>query len=59
MFVIVRTFDSLDPMPETAIERVAQTMKHAGVAITVTSVTDFIAFAVGCTTVSDIYSFHS
>ena len=30
------------------------TMKHAGVAITVTSLTDFIVFAIGATTVSRI-----
>ena len=32
------------------VERVGRTMQQAGVAITVTSVTDFIAFGIGATT---------
>ena len=32
------------------LERVGRTMQQAGVAITVTSVTDFIAFGIGATT---------
>ena len=32
------------------VERLGLTMKHAGVAITITSITDFIAFGIGATT---------
>lgn len=39
---------------EEIVELVGQTMKHAGVAITVTSVTDIIVFAIGATTVREI-----
>ena len=53
MFVIIEAWNNLsavekqNPLPE----RVALAMKHAGVSITVTSVTDFVAFAIGATTV--------
>ena len=53
MFVIVQCYDQLLPeerqlpMPE----RIGLTMKHAGMSILVTSVTDVCAFAVGSTTV--------
>ena len=33
-------------------QNIGQTMKHAGVAITVTSITDIVVFAVGSSTVS-------
>lgn len=53
MFVIIEAWNNL-----TELERckdlkvkVAITMQHAGVSITVTSVTDFVAFAIGATTV--------
>ena len=54
MFVIIEAWNNLSaaekqkPLPE----KVALTMKHAGVSITVTSVTDFVAFAIGASTVS-------
>ena len=53
MFVIMQAFESLNseecllPLPE----RMGLTMKHAGVAITITSITDLLAFAIGATTV--------
>ena len=54
MFVIVHAFDNLST-PEKQLKSLAQnmgtTMKHAGVAITITSVTDLLAFAIGATTV--------
>uniref|UniRef100_A0A0P5P9V2 Patched domain-containing protein n=1 Tax=Daphnia magna TaxID=35525 RepID=A0A0P5P9V2_9CRUS len=52
MFVIIQALDNLSneekqlPIPE----RMARAMKHAGVSITVTSVTDIAAFAIGATT---------
>lgn len=54
MFVIIEAWNNL-----TALQRrkdlkvkIALAMQHAGVSITVTSVTDFVAFAIGATTVS-------
>ena len=34
--------------------RIAKTMQNAGVAITITSITDFTVFAIGATTVSRV-----
>nr|XP_045610893.1 protein patched homolog 2-like [Procambarus clarkii] len=52
MFVIMQAWNNLSPqeMKEGLSERVGCALKHAGVSITVTSVTDFVAFAVGSTT---------
>jgi Niemann-Pick C1 protein len=56
MFVIMQCWNNLltsekkRPLPE----RMGLTLQHAGVSITVTSVTDFVAFAIGATTVRDI-----
>lgn len=53
MFVIIQALDNLSaeeklmPIPE----RMARALKYAGVSITVTSVTDIAAFAIGATTV--------
>ena len=54
MFVIMQCFDnlsseerSLDDIPKA----ISMTMRRAGVAITVTSLTDFMVFAIGSTTV--------
>ena len=54
MFVIVQSFENLGPETKSLpiAERIALTMKHAGVAVTVTSVTDVLAFGIGATTVS-------
>lgn len=54
MFVIVEAWKNLTseeqllPLPQ----RVAVMMKHAGVSVTVTSVTDIVAFGIGASTVS-------
>ena len=60
MFVIVQCWsnvnkDSGSPMMSTA-EKIGLTLKHAGVSVTVTSVTDVFAFGVGAVTVSFNYS---
>eukprot|EP00095_Tigriopus_kingsejongensis_P012251 snap_masked-scaffold472_size162276-processed-gene-0.4 protein:Tk12251 transcript:snap_masked-scaffold472_size162276-processed-gene-0.4-mRNA-1 annotation:"hypothetical protein DAPPUDRAFT_306990" len=52
MFVICQSLDNLPPDPSLTVEtRVALAMKHAGVAITVTSITDVAVFAIGASTV--------
>ncbi|XP_033117064.1 NPC intracellular cholesterol transporter 1-like [Anneissia japonica] len=53
MFVIVQAWDNLtaDEKAKPVHEKSALALKHAGVSITVTSVTDMIAFAVGATTI--------
>ena len=51
-FVITSAFDSERPRPGEVVEdRVARALGHAGVSITVTSVTDFVAFAISTATV--------
>lgn len=58
MFVIVQAFNNFcdataSKKPLMAIEeKFAQAMRASGVAITVTSVTDFAAFAIGAVGVS-------
>jgi Niemann-Pick C1 protein len=54
MFVIVQCLDNLTKQQVYSLsipEQIAVTMKHAGVAITVTSLTDVCAFGVGAVTV--------
>ena len=52
MFVIMQCYDNLGgERTDDIVNNIALTMKHAGVAITVTSLTDFIVFALGGTTV--------
>lgn len=53
MFVIVEAWKNLTPeeLKLPLPEQVAMTMKHAGVSVTVTSVTDIVAFAIGASTV--------
>lgn len=53
MFVIMQSWETLTPQEKTLglVERFGLTMKHAGAAITVTSVTDVIAFGIGGLTV--------
>jgi Niemann-Pick C1 protein len=52
MFVIIQSFDNLrgESLTKTLLPRFGLTMKHAGVAITITSVTDLLAFGVGGST---------
>ena len=55
MFVMVQAFKNVMDGPGSTLpleERFGLAMKYAGVTITVTSVTDFIAFAIGASTVS-------
>ena len=54
MYVIVQAVDTLVKEEKNlpANERIAKAMRHAGVSITVTSVTDMAAFLIGSTTVS-------
>ena len=56
MFVIVQALENLteEEKKKPVTERIGLTMKHAGVAITVTSLTDILAFAAGAVTVSAI-----
>ena len=54
MFVIMQCYDNLSPEEMSSPDiptRVGKTMRRAGVAITVTSLTDFMVFAIGATTV--------
>lgn len=57
MFVIVSVWDNMSveekrmPLPV----RVGTMLKHAGVSISVTSVTDVLAFIVGASTASYLY----
>ena len=53
MFVIMAAFGNLTPEERemTLPSRMGETMKHAGVAITITSITDLLAFAIGASTV--------
>ena len=53
MFVIMQSWETLSPQEKSLglVERFGLTMKHAGAAITVTSVTDVIAFGIGGLTV--------
>lgn len=54
MFVIMQCFDNLrgEELKQENTEKIALAMKHAGMAITVTSLTDFIVFIVGASSVS-------
>lgn len=53
MFVIVQCWYNLDKTErrQELQERVGLALRHAGVAITITSLTDFVAFAIGASTV--------
>ena len=53
MFVIMQAFENLteEEREQELGVRFGRTMRHAGVAITITSVTDLLAFAIGATTV--------
>ncbi|XP_060064761.1 patched domain-containing protein 3-like [Ylistrum balloti] len=53
MFVIVEAWKNLSQkeMKLPLVDRMALSLKHAGVSITVTSITDVVAFAIGASTV--------
>ena len=53
MFVIMQAFENLtqEEREQELGARFGRTMRHAGVAITITSVTDFVAFGIGGSTV--------
>jgi len=53
MFVIIQCRNTLSEKEKSksVVERLGATMSHAGVAITITSITDFIAFGIGASTV--------
>ena len=61
MFVIVQCLSNLEQkdskwLDKPVEELVGETMRHAGVAITITSLTDFIVFMVGAATVGSSFS---
>ena len=53
MFVIMQAWENLEEEErlKSFQERFGATMRHAGVAVTITSITDFLAFLTGATTV--------
>lgn len=55
MFIIMQNFFNLSPAEKIKPlpEKIGLMMQHAGASITVTSLTDFVAFAIGSATVSD------
>ena len=62
MFVIVQSHINLEQNDPSWKKRpidelVGETLKHAGVAITITSITDLLVFIVGASTVSFLCSF--
>ena len=52
MFVIIQCRNTLSEADKKkgVVERLGVTLRHAGVAITITSITNFIAFGIGATT---------
>ena len=59
MFVIMQNYDNLrhdEIVLGDHPANIALAMKHAGTAITVTSLTDFIVFCIGATTVQQLCS---
>ena len=60
MFVIMQSLSNVKKDPEfvslSSTDKIAQALKHAGVAITVTSITDVFVFAVGAVTVKMTYN---
>jgi len=51
VFVIVQTFYNTHTNEDNLTEKIGQTVKHAGVSILITSLTDICAFLIGATTV--------
>ena len=61
MFVMTQAFKNVMSGPGSKLpleERFGLAMKYAGATITVTSVTNFIAFAIGATTVRESLGDH-
>ena len=60
MFVIMQCLYNLQSTQNNEVldlhEQIGETLKHAGVAITVTSITDIFAFGIGAVTVSSTLS---
>ena len=60
MFVIVQCWSNINKDSSSSVmstpEKIGLTLKHAGVSVTVTSVTDVFAFGVGAVTVKLNYS---
>ena len=58
MFVIMECWYNLSSDPSMAAmsipERMGRTMRHAGVSVTVTSITDVFAFGIGACTVGGV-----
>lgn len=59
MFVIVESWKNLTYIERklSLVQRMALTLKRAGVSVTVTSVTDVVAFAVGASTVIEVLKY--
>ena len=58
MFVIMQCLSNLSDQQKSTLplpEQIGQAMRHAGVAISITSLTDVCAFGVGAITVSSLY----
>ena len=58
MFIIIQALETLDDEQkrDPIHIKMGHVLKRAGVSITVTSLTDVAAFAIGATTVCDEYS---
>ena len=60
MFVIMQCLYNLQSTQNNEVldlhEQIGETLKHAGVAITVTSITDIFAFGIGAVTVNSTLS---
>ena len=58
MFVIAQSFNNIEKdseLSKLSIEdKIGLTLKHAGVAITITSVTDIVCFSIGASSVISI-----
>ena len=55
MFVIMQSLHNLaNPLNENVVQTISETLSRSGVAITVTSLTDVLAFGVGASTVKKV-----
>ena len=56
MFVIMQSLHNLaNPLNENVVQTISETLSRSGVAITVTSLTDVLAFGVGASTVRILF----